>query len=181
MEQQGKLAHPYAVAAFGYAQKAGATDQWSEALDFMAKVVTDRQMAGLIANPAVDKPQLTELLLDIGGDRLGSDTNSGAKNFLRVLVDNGRLGLLPAIAEQFEEERAKAERRSQVVVTSAKALSDDEKGSIESTLSKYIGQAVTMTVDVDESLIGGVVVKAGDLVIDSSVRGRLEQFKQALA
>ena len=134
-------------------------------------------MSGLIANPRVDRARLVELFIDVCGDRL-SDTG---RNFVKVVGEYGRFALLPDISQRFAEERAAREGRNHVHVTSAFELSEAQRTAIVAAMEKRLGTKVTLDCVVDNTLIGGVVIRAGDLVIDASLRGRLAQLAQALA
>ena len=177
MAETGELARPYAVAAFKQADEEGRLGEWSGMLELLAAIARDPTMSGLVANPGVDRSRLVELFIDVCGDRL-SDTG---RNFVRVVGQYGRFVLLPDIAERFAEERAAREGRNQVRVTSAFKLSKPQRTTIVEAMEKRLGTKVTLDCAVDDSLIGGVVIRAGDLVIDASLRGRLAQLAQTLA
>jgi len=176
MAERSTLARPYAEAAFEQAREEGKLEQWSEMLEFLKGVVSDRTMAGIIADPRVERARLVELLLDIGEGRL---TETG-KNFVRVLSYYRRLELLPEIAAVYGELRRRFEGRSRVEVISAYELDPKFEKAIAEAMAKRLDREVDISVQVDKSLIGGVIVRAGDLVIDASLRGRLAQLAQAL-
>lgn len=169
MENTGELARPYAIAAFKQAQDESKLSAWSDMLALLVTIVRDPTMLGLMANPRVSRAQLAALIIDVGGDAF-SDTG---KNFVRVLAEYGRLGLAPDIEQIFNKERSALEGRSQVSVKSAYELSKDQVQNIVKAMSERLGTDVNVSVDVDNSLIGGIVIRAGDLVIDASLRGRL--------
>ena len=177
MAETGELARPYAVAAFKQADEEGKLAEWAGMLELLAAVARDARMSGLIANPRVDRARLVELFIDVCGDRL-SDTG---RNFVKVVGEYGRFALLPDISERFAEERAAREGRNHVQVTSAFKLSKPQRKTIVEAMEKRLGTKVTLDCEVDDSLIGGVVIRAGDLVIDASLRGRLDQLAQTLA
>ena len=177
MAETGELARPYAVAAFRQAEEEGRLAEWAEMLELLAAVARDPTMSGLIANPRVDRARLVELFIDVGGDRL-SDTG---RNFVKVVGQYGRFALLPDISQRFAEERAAREGRNHVYVTSAFDLSEAQRADIAASMEKRLGTRVTLDCEVDDSLIGGVVIRAGDLVIDASLRGRLGQLARTLA
>ena len=177
MASVSDIARPYAIAAFKQAQQEGRLGEWSGMLQLLETIVSDPTTLGLIANPKVNNEQLGSLIIDVGGDGL----SQSGQNFVRVLAENGRLNALPAIAQVFAEERSKAEGRSEVEVTSAYELSAEQQQNIASTMSTRLGTEVTLSVSVDNSLIGGVVIRAGDLVIDASLRGRLNQLASGLS
>ena len=177
MAETGELARPYAVAAFKQADEEGRLGEWAGMLELLAAVARDPTASGLIANPRVDRARLVELFIDVCGERL-SDTG---RNFVKVVGQYGRFALLPDISERFAEERAAREGRNRVHVTSAFKLSKAQRAGIAAAMEKRLGSKVKLDCSVDDSLIGGVVIRAGDLVIDASLRGRLGQLAQTLA
>lgn len=177
MQSNTKTARPYAIAAFRQAQEEGDTARWSEMLALLARVASDPTMKGLITNPKAKRQELAELIIDVCGDRLSA---TGC-NFVRVLAENRRLGAINDIAATYESERASAERRSEVTVISAYQLAPAEQNAITVAMTKRLGTKVDLSLKVDPGLIGGVVVRAGDTVIDASIRGRLNQLAQTLA
>lgn len=177
MEELTTLARPYAVAVFRLAQEKGELDLWSEMLQFLAEVGRDPTMKGLIANPRLEAGKLAEVVIDVAGGRL----NDYGQNLVKTLAGrHGRLALLPAIAEGYEQERAAAEKRVTVEVVSAYAVNPQVKQTITEAMQKRLGFQVELETRIDRSLIGGVVVRAGDLVIDVSLKGRLRQLESSL-
>lgn len=176
MSEQATLARPYAVAAYKRAKETGTTAQWSEALEFLAMVLVDSRVAAAAANPKASKEQFTKALLSLCQGRLDKE----AENFVRLLAANRRLGLVKAIGEQFEQYRAEDEGYVKVDVRSAYALEDEEHGQIVALLKRTLGKEPQLQVQVDESLIGGVLIKAGDCVIDASIRGQLQRLAKRL-
>ncbi len=166
------LARPYARAAFEAARDADAYDRWSEALELASEIAGTEEMRYLAGDPRVSGDRLLELFTGIGKD--GFDESF--ENFLRVVITNGRLELLPEIAAQYEQYRREAEQRIRVEVFSARPMDDKQSSELAERLKARFGREVDMHVEVDESLIGGAVIRAGDQVIDGSVRGRLEQL-----
>ena len=177
MAEPGELAQPYAVAAFRQAEEEGRIGEWADMLELLAALARDPAMGGLIADPRVEGERLVGLFIDVCGDRL-SDTG---RNFVRVIGHYRRFALLPEVSRRFAAERAAREGRDQVHVASAFALSAPQRAAIVEALEQRLGTKVTLDCEVDGSLIGGVVIRAGDLVIDASLRGRLGQLAQALA
>lgn len=176
MAEVSTIARPYALAAFKQAKQEGKLAEWSEMINLLARVVVDRQMKGVLSSPKVKREHLSDLIIDICGDRL---SRTGG-NFVRVLIEKGRLSHLPEIEKIYERERAESEGRSQVEVRSAFELDDAQKSQITSAMSTRLGTDVTLSVQVDDSLIGGVVIRAGDLVIDASLRGRMNRLANSL-
>lgn len=166
------LARPYARAAFEAARDADALPRWSEALELAADIAATEELRYLAGDPRMGGDRLLELITDIGKDTF----DESFTNFLKVVITNGRLELLPEIAAQYEQYRREAEQRIRVEVVSARPMGDDESKALAERLKARFGREVDMQVEVDESLIGGAVIRAGDKVIDGSVRGRLEQL-----
>jgi F-type H+-transporting ATPase subunit delta len=184
MSQALTLARPYARAAYGIARDAGATQSWSDALGFAARVAADPRAQSLLGHPQLDRGDAVALLTppaaqDAGApDLFGNDLFG---NFLALLADNRRLLLLPEIAGLFEQLRADAERIVKARVTSATTLPAVELESIKVALKRRFGREVELTTAVDASLIGGAVIDAGDVVIDGSLRNKLTRLQSALA
>lgn len=171
------LARPYARAVFQVARDAGQLSEWSDALEFAAVIASSEDIEQFYGDPRVDREQLLGLMTDLGGDRF----NDQFKNLLKVLMNYDRLDLLPEISSQFEFYRREAEARLRVQVSSAMPMNDEEMKRMAERLKARFGREIDLDVDVDESLIGGAVIRAGDQVIDGSVRGRLEQLGRQLA
>lgn len=170
------LARPYALAAFERAQETGTVAQWSEDLAFFAAILADGRMLRAAGNPKIDKERFTASLLSLGEGRVGAE----AQNFLRLLARNRRLGLLRAIGEIFSACQAEAEGYLDVAVTSAYPLRKQDETEIEAVLKKLLNRKPRLTVAVDKNLIGGLYIRAGDRVIDASVRGELERLAKRL-
>lgn len=170
------IARPYAEAVFARADESGKLDLWSEMLELLVAVVKDPTMVGIVANPLFDRNDLVSLMLDIGGGRL---TDEGA-NLVKLLVRNGRLSVLPEIYELFGRLKAEKDRVLNVHVRSAYVLNAAQKKIIADSLKAKLGREVTITSEKDADLIGGVHIRAGDLVIDGSIQGRLQQLAHEL-
>lgn len=174
MSQALTLARPYARAAFAVAREAGALAGWSAALGFAARVAAEPQVAVLLDNPKLTRADVVALLSPDGAQ-------DAFHNLLGLLFDNRRLPLLPEIAGLFDELRFEAERVVRAKVTSAATLADAELETIRAALRKRFGREVEVETAIDESLIGGALIDAGDVVIDGSVRGKLERLQSALS
>ncbi|TVQ41368.1 MAG: F0F1 ATP synthase subunit delta [Wenzhouxiangella sp.] len=171
------LARPYARAAFRVARDRSELSRWSESLAIAAAIASDAGARPLLSNPKLSREQVLKLFTDIAGERF----DEMVTNFLRVLTTYGRLELLPEISTQFESLRREAEARLRVQVTSAHPLGDDEASRLTERLKARFGLEIDLDVDVDPALIGGAVIRAGDQVIDGSVRGRLERLGRQVA
>lgn len=170
------FARPYARAVFQLAQEQSALEDWSQTLELLALIAGDERAARFLRAPRIPAERRVEFVRAIAGDRL--DTHGD--NFVRLLAVNGRLPLLREIHEQFEALRAEAEGRVAVRVTSAIKLTQQQEKEIAQALKKRLEREITLESEVDESLLGGAVIHAGDLVIDGSLRGRLRRLGSRL-
>lgn len=176
MAELATLARPYANAAFDVAKSDNDLDRWSRMLALLAAAADDESVQILLAAPDVEEMQKAYRLADICGD----DLNDRGKRFVQVLAANKRLPLLPEIQTQFEGLRAEEQATLDVQVTSAFPLSEAELDKLKGALSKRFEREVSMSSDVDGSLIGGAIIRAGDTVIDGSVRGRLDKLSETI-
>lgn len=177
MSQAITTARPYAQAAFEEAQKQSALHAWSEFLTGLAEAAQLPDVAVLLGNPKVSKAQLSGLMEALSGN----NASTQQKNFVRILVENGRLGILPEIAAQYEMLKAEAEKSVSVVVDSAFELSAAQQEKIATAMKKRLGREIKLACNVNKELLGGVVIRAGDKVIDGSARTRLGDMANALA
>ena len=176
MSELATLARPYAAAAYKRAKETGTTEQWSQNLTFMSAVINDDNINVVVDNPKVSKARLLALMLDVCEGQI----NQEGVNFLKLLVQNSRLTLLPAIGKIFEALKAEDEGYVEVEVSTAYAFSTEAKKDFAAKLAKTLNKKVHMNVSVDKSLIGGVLVRAGDKVIDGSIKGQLQHMQKAL-
>jgi F-type H+-transporting ATPase subunit delta len=170
-------ARPYAQAAFEEAQKLGDLKGWSEMLLSLAEATSHPDVRAVVTSPRVLKAQIDKLMEGL----LGSQAKPQQRNFVRILVDNQRLMLLPEIAALYEVLRAEAEKTVNVVVDSAFELSAAQQEKIISSLKARMGREIKLVCKVNKELLGGVVIRAGDKVIDGSARTRLGEMANALA
>lgn len=177
MSEAITVARPYAQAAFEEAQKLLDLKGWSEMLLPLAEAVCHPEMRALITSPRADKSQIEKLMVGL----LGTQATVQQHNFIRVLADNQRLLFLPEIAAIFETLRAEAEKTVNVVVDSAFELSDSQQEKIVSSLRARMNREIKLVCKVNKELLGGVVIRAGDKVIDGSARARLGEMEYALA
>ncbi|MDT0619240.1 F0F1 ATP synthase subunit delta [Salinisphaera sp. P385] len=171
------LARPYAEAVFELASQGGRLAEWGDALQALAAIAAHPDVSRLVGNPRVDDDQLADAIIGIAGDRL----DDAGRNFVRLLSEKGRLTLLPAIAEQFAALRAEAENRVEVTVTAAAEISESQQQALTKALEQRLSRQVSLTAETDAELIGGAVIRAGDLVIDGSLRAQLARLEQSLA
>ncbi len=172
MAEKATIARPYARAAFEFAQSAGTLRQWSESLATAAVVVTDQAVARLLNHPRVTPTQLVDLIAEASGSHL----DSSAHNFIATLAQNRRLGLLPHIASMYEVLRAEVEGMADVEVISAMPLEAAQQQRLTAALQTRLKRTVRLHCSVDASLMGGAIVRSGDLVIDGSVKERLTRL-----
>lgn len=177
MSEAITTARPYAQAAFEEAQKLADLKGWSAVLQTLAEAVSYPEVRALIGSPRVTKSQLSGLLSDM----LGGKLNLQQLNFIKVLAENQRLLVLPEIAAIFEVLKSEAEKSVDVIVDSAFELSAAQQEKIVSSLKKRMGREIKLSYKVNKELLGGVVVRAGDKVIDGSARTRLSEMANALA
>ncbi len=176
MADRATIARPYARAAFAHARESSDLAGWSNLLGAAAQGAADPGVARLIGNPHVTGAELVELLGGLSGKAGGE----GGRNFLKTLAENRRLALLPHIAAQFEALRAEVENVMDVEIIAAREIAVPQEMALASALKKRLGREVRMHTRIDESLLGGAIVRAGDLVIDGSLKGRLERLDTAL-
>ena len=174
MSQALTLARPYARAAFAIARDAGKLPGWSDALGFAARVAADPRVAALLGHPRLGRDDAVALLAIDGADAVFAD-------FLGLLFDNRRLPLLPEIAGLYDALRFEAEHVVKATITAAEALPAAEIETLKAALRRRFGREVEVDTAVDPALIGGVLIDAGDVVIDGSLRGKLERLQAALA
>ena len=176
MADKSTIARPYAKAAFEEARDHKRLGPWSEALQTFAAVVGDPRVAALLGNPHVTPQELAALVTEIAAPKLDEQ----GRNFVGTLADNRRLALLPEISARFEELKSEAEGVVDVTVTSAAPLDDSQRAKLAAALERRLGRSVRLQCATDRELIGGAVLRAGDLMIDGSLRARLERIAYEL-
>ena len=169
-------ARPYAKAVYDIASQNGAIESWNEALSNLANVVVNDQMSDLLSDPEMSKLQKGKLIIDV----MGKNLDEQQQNLVRLMAENGRLMLMPDVLDQFEVARAKAENKIDAQVISAFELTAEQTDELVKTLKNKLGCDITLTTTVDESLIGGVVIKAGDTIIDASMKSQLDSLALSL-
>jgi F-type H+-transporting ATPase subunit delta len=176
MADKTTIARPYARAAFQEARAAKRLGPWSEALHIGGAVVEDPRVHSLLGNPHVTPQQLAQLVTDIAGPRL----DERGHNFVQMLAENRRLAYLPEIAKLFDGLKDAEEGVVDVTVTSAAPLAEDQQRTLSEALARKLKREVRLHTATDPALIGGAVLRAGDLVIDGSLRSRLERIAYEL-
>lgn len=177
MSEAITAARPYAQAAFDEAQKQGDLNSWSEMLQAGSLAVDNQEVQVVITSPRATEKQLDDLMLALCDAKAGSVH----ANFLKLLVENKRLQVLPEIAAMYEALRAEAEQSVDVTVSSAFELSDGQKQKITDAMKKRMGCEIKLSCEVNNDLLGGILIRAGDKVIDGSARTRLTEMANALA
>lgn len=183
MAENNTIARPYAQAVFELAHEAGELAAWSMSLDAAGALFASGELADFLSAPSLNDAQrlefLTGLFASAGADKLSGSDKFG-NNFLKLLLENKRSNVLPEIAEHFGALKADVENSVAATVTSAAPLSQALQDEIASSLKKRLGRDVSITTEIDENLIGGAIIRAGDVVIDGSLRARLEGLANAL-
>ncbi|MGF1726478.1 F0F1 ATP synthase subunit delta [Photobacterium nomapromontoriensis] len=175
MSDMTTIARPYAKAAFDFAVEKGELAQWAEMLTFAAEVANNETIKDILdSGYAADK--LTEIFVSVCGEQL----NEFGQNLIKVMAENGRLKALPAVCEEYLLLKSEREKTIDADVISAIALDDSQLEAISQKLEQRLDRKVKLNCSVDETLIAGVVIRAGDLVIDNSVRGKLDRLSDAL-
>jgi F-type H+-transporting ATPase subunit delta len=170
------IARPYAKAAFEEAKAGNQLGVWSDTLRTASVVVQDPRVQTLLGNPAVSNDDLAKLVSDLAGPQL----NGQSRNFVQTLAENRRLPYLPEISALFDELKDEAEGVVDVTVTSAAPLDSGQREILASALQRRLKRQIRLHLQTDPSLIGGAVLRAGDLVIDGSVRSRLDRIAYEL-
>lgn len=185
MADNHTIARPYARAAFELASESAGLAAWAESLGTAKELLADRRIGKVVTNPTLTDEQktsfLSELFLSAGGESsIFAGRNEQGTNFLRLLIEYGRVTVLPEIADRFNALKDNVENTIDVTVRSAAALTSAQQSTIVSSLKKRLGREINLHTELDESLIGGAVIRAGDVVIDGSLRSRLESLATVL-
>lgn len=170
------LARPYAKAAFEFASAAGKTDTWSKMLNLAAVAVEVPEVAALLNDPRLTSESKVQALVRV----LGDDADEAFRNYVQTLGENDRLSVLPTVWELYEDIKAQAEKTLEAEVETAFELSNAQLQTLAAALSKRLDRTVNLQQVVNPALIGGVLIRAGDVVVDGSVRGKLSQLAESL-
>lgn len=176
MADSASIARPYAKAVFDLAKESGDYESWSAALSQLSMIAQDEEFVQLVNDPRVTNQQQVDLLSDLAKDSLPANGD----NFLQLLVQNDRLTALGDIASQYADLVAKEQSLISAEVVTAMPLSDEQQAQLKSALETRLNSKVEINQVVDQSLLGGAIIKAGDLVIDGSAKGRIEKLTTAL-
>lgn len=176
MSEANTIARPYVQAAFDIAQKQGDLKGWSAVMQALTELMANEEVRAVVSSPRVQRDQVEALMLQLVGD-----VNKEQSNFVRVLAQNGRLTVVTEIAAMYEVLRAEAEKSSQVTVNSAFELNVAQQQKIVAALKVRLGCDIKLSYNVDQTLLGGIVIRMGDKVIDGSANTRLAELAYALA
>ncbi|MCL6414225.1 F0F1 ATP synthase subunit delta [Aestuariirhabdus sp. Z084] len=176
MAELTTVARPYAKAAFEAAQASGELDLWAGMLEFGAAVAQDESMKLFLDHPALSREQKAQAFADVCESKL----NEGAKNFFTVMAENNRLVLLPEVLNLFEYYKAQQGKQVDVEVETAFDMSKKQQDALVQALSKKLDRKVNLSSETNPQLLGGVVIRAADLVIDASVRSKISKLAEAI-
>ena len=176
MAETTTLARPYAKAAFEVAKQDGALDQWSKMLALTAAVTGQDSVGSVLKDPSLSAEQISNAFIAVCEDKL----NDKGQNFIRLLAENKRLVLLPDVSELYEILKANQEKSVDVEITTAFEISPDITQKLAESLKLRLEREIKLATKVDQSLLGGAVIRAGDTVIDSSVRGKLTKLAESM-
>jgi F-type H+-transporting ATPase subunit delta len=174
MSERITIARPYAKAIFALAREAKTLDATAKGLTRAAEAAADPRVRGLLGHPRVTSAQLADLVNDV------ASLDEHGRNFITLLAQNRRLGFLPEIAALFAQMKAEVENAVEVEVVAATALTPEQESRYAAAMQKKLGRSVRLRTRIDQSLLGGAVLRAGDLVIDGSIKGRLERLANEL-
>lgn len=175
MSEVSSLARPYAKAVFEIGQETNNFNAWSERLEALAQVTENETVQQAISSPAVEDQQLVDAILAA----MQTD-DADTRNLVSLLAENDRLTVATDLAAQYEALRAEAEKVTEAEVVSAQELSEAQREAITARLKDKLGTDVKLTATIDKSLIGGAIIRAGDLVVDGSVRAKLASLASSL-
>lgn len=175
MSELTTVARPYAKAAFDFAVEKNAVESWQNMLTFAGAVAVNDEIKALLSS-ALAAEKLSEIFINVCGDEL----DENGQNLIKVLAENKRLAALPAISTLFDALKADYDKEVEVQVTSASELSDAQQSELSAALEKRLARKVKLICNVDPELIAGMIVKAGDTVIDGSVKSKLNRLSDAL-
>lgn len=183
MAENLTIARPYAKAVFEQALGDKSLEQWGQLLQALAGIAADKQTAGLLDNPRVTAEQLYQLFAKVSAKILPDLAPRQLKelnNFIRILISEKRLAVLPDIAERYQRLVAAEQDIKEVTVTSAYTMDAARQEKLTAALTKYLHSKVTVDFQEDRSLIGGVIIRSGNWVMDSSIKGKLQYLRDNL-
>jgi F-type H+-transporting ATPase subunit delta len=170
------IARPYAKAAFEFALEKGSLQAWSDLLFILSNVASDPAVQVLVQKPGVSIEKLTALFVNVAGDKI----DQNGKNFVTMLANNRRLLALIEIKQTFDDFKAEQEKYLDVSVVSFSPMTDAQKMLLAQSLKKRLNRDITLDETLDESILGGAIIRAGDLVLDGSVKGKLDKLRNEI-
>jgi len=176
MAELTTLARPYAKAAFQVALADVALEDWSRMLSIAAGIVANETVASVMSSPALTSEQAANSFIEVCGGEL----HEKGQKLIRLLSENKRLVLLPEVSELFENLKANQEKSVDVEITTAFKIRSEVSAKLAQALKKRLERDINLATNVDQSLLGGAVIRAGDTVIDSSVRGKLNKLAESM-
>jgi len=176
MAELTTIARPYAQAVFKHAQENDRLEQWSTMLTTAAAVIQDPAMREVMAGARLSRDQITDMLLEVCAEA----ADEKGRNLVRLLDENDKLMLLPEIATVYEHYRAEAEQTIEAEMVSAFPVSAAQQKKMTAALVKRLGSKVNLAISVDQTLLGGAIIRAGDMIIDGSVQGKLSKLASAM-
>ncbi len=177
MSELTTAARPYAKAVFELARDDKSLDTWSERLRYLAAILSDVTFKRHLDTPGLTHQKRADMVTQVAADYL----DELGINFVKLMAKNRRLNLLNDVSSMFEQYRAKSEGLVEASVISATELSEQQSNNIAESMSKRLQRDVIVSVKIDPSLISGAIIRAGDLVIDGSLTGKLKNLRQQLA
>jgi F-type H+-transporting ATPase subunit delta len=176
MARRKSAARRYAEAAFEVAERDNALDAWRNELDAAAAVVDDEHVGRALANPSIP----LEARIAVAQDTFGRLVGAKVLNLIGLMLRRGRIEELPRLAAEFRRLDDQRQGITRATAISASSLTPDEVGALTERLEQSAGGRVALDTEVDPSLLGGLVVRLGDRLIDGSVRSRLERLRNQL-
>jgi len=176
MAESSTVARPYAKAVFLHALERNELSEWSDLLARASAIVSHEDMENIVVTPVLGYQEKASILIDLCGGKLTEEAN----RFFTLLAEHKRLAVLPAILEAYETLKAAKEQSLDVEITSAFKLSSEQQEKLAAKLKKVWQKEICTQVKIDKSLIGGVIIRAGDVVIDGSVRGKLSRIAESV-
>ena len=177
MSELTTAARPYAKAVFEIAEATGSLDTWSEQLGLMASIVSADGSASLLESPKASASQKVDMFVEVASGNL----NEQSVNLLKSLGENNRFALLPDMSSLYEELKSESQGEVEGELIAAAAVSQEQESAIVTALEKRLGRKVKLVTKINESLLGGAVIRVGDLVIDGSLQGRFQTLKSNLS
>jgi F-type H+-transporting ATPase subunit delta len=185
MADNNTIARPYAQAIFDIARDTGTMESWAEGLVIAKEILQDSQLNDFLSKPSLSPEQklkfISELFSEITDETMiFSGNDDRGNNLIKLLIENSRVSVLPEISEHFNLLKSELENSVNVIVSSAVPLSEDQKLALEDVLKKRFDSDIFLQTEIDETLVGGAVIRTGDVVIDGSLRASLSGLSNVI-